>query len=92
MFNGLNNDVLVQSIEKVSLVIKALSAEGVTVKSVTMASNKPVIRVQPCAYCQKQIHIGRAVYLEFGCSADGRYRQGQFMTGDCKVVWSESMH
>jgi hypothetical protein len=92
MFNGLKNDVLVELMGRASDVIKALSIQGVTVKSITLASNKPVIRVESCGYCHQQIHNGRAVYHEFGCSSEGRYRQGQFTSGGCKVVWSESMH
>lgn len=92
MFNGLKNAALVELMAQASNVVKALSVQGVTVKSVTLASNKPVIRVESCVYCQQQIHSGRAVYHEFGCSAEGRYRQGQFISGGCKIVWSESLH
>ncbi|UAN47032.1 hypothetical protein KGP17_05670 [Serratia sp. JSRIV001] len=92
MFNGLKNEELVELMERASNVVKALSIQGVTVKSITLASNKPVIRVQPCGYCDQQIHSGRAVYHEFGYSAEGRYRQGQFTSGGCRVVWSESIH
>lgn len=92
MFNSLKNNVLVELIQSASLAIQALSAEGVAVKSVTLASNKPVIRVKPCGYCEKQIKSGHAVYLEFGCSMEGRYRQGHFYTNGCKVIWSESLH
>lgn len=92
MFNGLKNEALVELMQRASDVVKALSIQGVIVKSITLASNKPVIRVQPCGYCQQQIQSGRAVYHEFGCSSEGSYRQGQFTSGGCKVVWSESLH
>ena len=92
MFNGLKNETLVELMQSASDVVKALSAEGVTVKSVTLVSNKPVIRVESCGYCQQQIKSGRAAYHDFGKPGHRRYRQGCFISGNCRVVWSESLH
>ncbi|MGQ3662044.1 hypothetical protein [Citrobacter braakii] len=82
----------ITAMEKASLVIKALSAERIDVRGVTLVSNTPVIRVTPCAFCERMVHQGKAFYLEFGANAHGRYRQGQYMVNGCKVVWSESLH
>ncbi|EOZ4638880.1 hypothetical protein ACQRKX_001827 [Enterobacter cloacae] len=82
----------VMSMEKASMVIKALSAERIEVHGVSLIGGKPVIRVKPCAFCERMVHEGKAFYLEFGANAYGRYRQGQYMVNGCKVVWSESLH
>lgn len=82
----------VKSMEKASMVIKALSAERIDVRGVSLIGGKPVIRVMPCAFCERMVHEGKAFYLEFGANAHGRYRQGQYMVNGCKVVWSESLH
>lgn len=83
---------LIRAMDCASAVIKALSAHSVTVKTVTLVGDKPVIRIERCGYSDALIHEGRAAYLEFGCGVSGRYRQGQYHTGGCKVVWSESFH
>lgn len=82
----------VKEMQKATMVINALSAEHVDVRGVTLVSGTPVIRVRPCAFVERMVHQGKAFYLEFGANAHGRYRQGQFLTGGCKVVWSESLH
>ncbi|MGC6061317.1 hypothetical protein [Enterobacter kobei] len=82
----------VKSMEKASMVIKALSAERIDVRGVSLIGGKPVIRVMPCAFCERMVHEGKAFYFEFGANAHGRYRQGQYMVNGCKVVWSESLH
>lgn len=92
MVNGMKTAEFLKAMDAASLVIKALSGEGVTVKTVTLTGAKPVIRVERCAYCENLIHRGRAAYLEFGCDVSGKYRQGHFYTNGCKVVWSESFH
>ncbi|KNC89683.1 hypothetical protein GM30_06610 [Trabulsiella odontotermitis] len=88
----MNTDAFLNSLDAASLVIKALSGQGVTVKAVTLTGAKPVIRIERCGMCDTMIHEGRATFLEFGCDVSGRYRQGHFYTNGCKVVWSESMH
>jgi hypothetical protein len=92
MVNGRNTNELLQAMASASLVIKALSAQGIAIKGVTLTKSRPVIRVERCGWCDGLIDNGRAAYLEFGCGAAGRYRQGHFYTGGCKVVWSESLH
>lgn len=82
----------VKAMERASLVIKTLSAERIDVRGVSLIGGRPVIRVTPCAFCERMVHEGKASYLEFGANAHGRYRQGQYLVNGCKVVWSESLH
>jgi len=82
----------VREMQKASEVINALSAERIEVRGVSLIGRQPVIRVKPCAFCERMVHEGKAFYLEFGANAHGRYRQGQYMVNGCKVVWSESLH
>lgn len=92
MFNGKKSQELIKAMQSACDAVKTLSAAGMTVRSVSFNGSKPVIRVEHCGYCDGLIHKGRAVFLEFGCGVIGRYRQGQFYEGGCKVVWSESLH
>lgn len=92
MVNSMNTDKFLNAMASARQVITVLSGRGVTVRAVTLTGARPVIRVEPCGYCDGLIHRGQAVYLEFGCGISGKYRQGQFYTGGCKVVWSESLH
>lgn len=92
MFNGMKNTDFQNAMNAASSVIASLNAHGVTVKMVTLSGAKPVIRIERCGYCDGLIQKGHAAYLEFGCDISGRYRQGLFYTGGCKVVWSESLH
>lgn len=82
----------VKLMARASKVITVLSTERVVVCAVTLVGGVPVIRVKPCAYCDRLVHQGKAFYMEFGAGAFGRYRQGQYRVGGCKVVWSESLH
>lgn len=81
----------IRSMESACLVIKALSAQNIVVRSVTLANKRAVIRISYCRYCDQLIQQGKAIYQYFGCNAEGRYRQGQFNTGGCKVVWTEAL-
>lgn len=83
---------LLKAMGDASNVIASLSAHSVAVKTVTLVGSRPVIRVERCGYCDALIHEGRAAYLEFGCGVSGKYRQGQYLVGGCKVIWSESLH
>lgn len=82
----------VKAMERASLVIKTLSAERIDVRGVSLIGGRPVIRVTPCAFCDRMVREGKASYLEFGANDHGRYRQGQYLVNGCKVVWSESLH
>lgn len=92
MANKMKSDALLRAMDAAGFVVKALSGSGVVVKTVTLINARPVIRVEHCGYCDKMIHEGRAAYLEFGCGHHGKYRQGQFYSSGCKVVWSEPVH
>lgn len=92
MVNRMKTEVFLKAMESASLVVKALIAERIEVRGVSLIGGKPVIRVKPCAFCERMVHEGKAVYLEFGANAHGRYRQGQYLVNGCKVVWSESLH
>lgn len=92
MTRKIKTDALLRAMDAAGFVVKALSGSGVAVKAVSLINAKPVIRVEHCGYCDKLINEGRAAYLEFGCGIFGKYRQGQFYTNGCKVVWSEPVH
>lgn len=83
---------LLKAMDSACDVIVTLNAHNVAVKTVTLVGSRPVIRVERCGYCDALIHEGRAAYLEFGCGMSGKYRQGQYLVGGCKVIWSESLH
>lgn len=78
----------VRAINNAARVIKALSP-SVEVCGVVVRGTRPVIKVKNCSFCQSLIKQGKASYAYFGRSEIGPYRQGQYLTGGCKVVWSE---
>lgn len=90
MENG--NAMLVAAMARVELVILSLTAKGITVQGVALHGSKPVIRVSRHAFFEKMIRDGKASYQTFGCSNNGKYKQGVFIKDECRVVWSESLH
>ncbi|MBK5072541.1 hypothetical protein [Limnobaculum xujianqingii] len=77
---------------RVYYAIKELRSHGVTIRTILFNGGKPTIRITRCAYCDRQIENGTALYQSFGCGPCGHYKQGVFMLDGCKVVWSESLH
>lgn len=88
------NALMLDAILKVARAIEALTESGFTVISVELNSPaRPTIRIQTCGRCTRLIERNEAVYYSFGQRDHlGPYREGQFMLGGCRIVWTEFGH
>ncbi|MCX8962167.1 hypothetical protein EHW64_13750 [Erwinia psidii] len=89
--NAVNADLLT-TLNRVEQVVQSLGQRGITVNSVSLLNGRPVIRIQRNGFCERLIREGKAAYVETGHNAGGQFKQGYFMQGGCRVVWSESLH
>ncbi|KNC89928.1 hypothetical protein GM30_06195 [Trabulsiella odontotermitis] len=84
---------VISALARAEALILYLSAQGVSVKSVSLRNSQPVIRISRHAWCERMKKQGLARFDHTGIGSHGRFRQGVWTdeTG-CRVVWSESIH
>ncbi|EHD8421667.1 hypothetical protein JOT19_002536 [Salmonella enterica] len=91
-----NPELLTQSIVsgvyRAECLVSSLVARGADVVSVSVRGGLPVIHINRSAFTEHLIRTGKAAYVFWGCGSRGKYKQGVFIQGGCKVVWSESIH
>ena len=93
MAKGNENTDVMNALMRAEKTIMFLSAQGVTVKSVSLRNSQPVIRIARHAWCEKMKHQGLARFDCTGSDRTGRFRQGVWTDDSgCRVVWSESIH
>ena len=86
-----SNQIVLSAIRGVVDSVEALAENGFVVVAVELSSVlRPTIRIQSCGKCLRMINQGEAVYYSYGRRDHcGPYREGQFMLGRCRVVWTE---
>ncbi|MDF0606659.1 hypothetical protein HZU77_013495 [Neisseriaceae bacterium TC5R-5] len=89
-----SNQQLLQAVNGISEAMVALAENNFVILAVELSSvMRPTIRVQHSSQCQRLIERGEAVHFGFGrVDHIGRYQQGQFNLGGCRVVWTEFKH
>ncbi|WP_025244008.1 hypothetical protein [Candidatus Sodalis pierantonius] len=86
------NTHLIAAMTQAGAVIHYLTIRGVSVKSVILHNCKSVIRIEHHPLCEQLLKQGQADYITVGKNAQGGFKQGAFMKGGCKVIWSTSLH
>lgn len=86
------NDSVMSALLRAETVILFLTAQGVSVKAVSLRNGQPVIRIARHAWCDRMARAGKARYDHTGHDHKGRFRQGIYTEDGCRVVWSESIH
>lgn len=89
----MNNTDVMSALARAEALILYLSAQGVSVKSVSLRNAQPVIRIARHAWCEQIKKQGLARFDHSGQNSFGRFRQGVWTDeSGCRVVWSESIH
>ncbi|MEN3258646.1 hypothetical protein AAH678_07560 [Sodalis endosymbiont of Spalangia cameroni] len=86
------NAYLIAAMTQAGAVIHYLTIRGVSVKGVILHDCKPIIRIEHHPLCEQLLKKGQADYITVGKNARGGFKQGVFMKGGCKVIWSASLH
>ncbi|ECG1392456.1 TPA_asm: hypothetical protein GNB58_005107 [Salmonella enterica subsp. houtenae serovar 45:g,z51:-] len=87
------NASMISALVRAEALIMYLSAQGVSIKSVSLRHAQPVIRIERSAWCERMKAQGLARFDHFGHDRFGRFRQGIWTDeSGCRVVWSESVH
>ncbi|MEX3688886.1 hypothetical protein AB3X91_30765 [Paraburkholderia sp. BR14263] len=84
------NDQMQIGAMRIALTIEELTAQGYVVIGIEYSSHsRPTIQVQNSALCHELVERGEATYYRTGAGENGRYRIGQFKSGDVRVLWME---
>lgn len=81
-------DLMLDRATAMKATIVQLKLQGFTVIGGDINGARPSILIEVCTKCQELITSGQAVYNVRGPD----YRQGQWLLGDCHVVWMERGH
>ncbi|MFT4466206.1 MAG: hypothetical protein ACMX3H_18705 [Sodalis sp. (in: enterobacteria)] len=86
------NNHVIAVMRQAEAVVRYLMIKGVSVKGVILRNCTPVICIEHHKLCEQLLKNGQADYITFGKNAQGGFKQGAFMKGGCRVIWSTSLH
>ncbi len=88
------NQIVIERLEQALAAARELDRQGFALVpgGVNVNAVRPTLEVQPDGRCVGKLEAQQAVYFHAGFNQGGRFRQGQFQLGECRVIWTERGH